>query len=956
MITTADVVEFLREVHGAPPFPWQLQLAEAALAGDWPTVVDAPTGLGKTWSIDIAVLAMANAGLRGERDVFRRVLFVVDRRTVVDEAWEHSLELADKLRDPEPGSVSARVAEGLLALVGGTSRAPLTVTRMRGGVTWDSRWADRPDQPMVILSTIDQVGSRLLFRGYGVSNSMRPIHAALVGCHSMLILDEAHLATSFAAVLEEIGQLQATDLELPSPRVMSLSATPGSDASGPDREAVTLPFDVEAHLANEESRRRLTSEKRLCVMTSSPARRAAAMVAAVRDIQAGEGKRILVVCNTIVGARHVHTELANASIESGLLIGRSRPIDREVVTADWLASLGKETDRDADPVVLVATQTVEVGVNLDVDWLVTEECALNALIQRLGRVNRFGRRIGSAIVVATGKDDPVYGEAAPATTRQLGAWGAPEIRSTKGRLSERASWLDVSPLSMRRVTHTLDAVETGRLNRSENAAPMLDRQLFDGWAQTSPVPAVDVPIGPYLHGLGVAESTVTVAWRSDLPSRSERQQLLVLPVVAAESIELPLSTVRRWLCRDESGSLSDLDGIDDRDDGGNSRRVARATPRLGIEWVDASRLRPGDTLVFSVKDGGIDRWGWAPDSTAEAFDVADLAERRGRYFLRTSDATLRPLLQGVQPPHGYSESEEQAWLRIVTARSTLTDAAELGTAAERRAALTSFAKAVVDVAGDNHHPGLAPLFRTITKAEFDGRVLIIPSVAGRSGTELDTSAVSDEVERSTAMIGKRVALHDHGRAVAARARFFAEGLGLPPVLVAAVELAARWHDLGKLDPRFQAMLWGGVRAHSRMPLLAKSGIPPRSPAGRYAQHQSGYPTGMRHEALSAALAEERLRRAPSTKEGEFNRELVVHLIASHHGRARPLQRTVDDLRPRSVAWSEDGCEVVVTTEIAEDLDRIEAFDRLNSRYGPWGLALLESIVRLADMSCSSEGC
>ena len=54
MITTDDIVAYFEDMHGHPPFPWQLQLAEAALEGSWPDAVDAPTGLGKTWAIDIA--------------------------------------------------------------------------------------------------------------------------------------------------------------------------------------------------------------------------------------------------------------------------------------------------------------------------------------------------------------------------------------------------------------------------------------------------------------------------------------------------------------------------------------------------------------------------------------------------------------------------------------------------------------------------------------------------------------------------------------------------------------------------------------------------------------------------------------------------------------------------------------------------------------------------------------
>lgn len=36
------------------------------------------------------------------------------------------------------------------------------------------------------------------------------------------------------------------------------------------------------------------------------------------------------------------------------------------------------------------------------------------------------------------------------------------------------------------------------------------------------------------------------------------------------------------------------------------------------------------------------------------------------------------------------------------------------------------------------------------------------------------------------------------------------------------------------------------------------------------------------------------------------------------------------------------------------LGRPGPFTTLNRRYGPWGLALLEALVRLADMACSEE--
>jgi CRISPR-associated endonuclease/helicase Cas3 len=73
-------------------------------------------------------------------------------------------------------------------------------------------------------------------------------------------------------------------------------------------------------------------------------------------------------------------------------------------------------------------------------------------------------------------------------------------------------------------------------------------------------------------------------------------------------------------------------------------------------------------------------------------------------------------------------------------------------------------------------------------------------------------------------------------------------------------------------------------------------------------------------------------------------ELVLHLIAAHHGRARPHfppDEAFDPERPQQIA-----------DEMAAKVP--QRFARLQRKYGRWGLAYLESLLRAADWAASAN--
>jgi CRISPR-associated endonuclease/helicase Cas3 len=669
-LDAGEFTAFFEAVHGVKPFPWQRRLAEHVLMGRhedgrWPTALDVPTGGGKTAAIDVAVFHLALEAGSAVRTAPVRILFVVDRRLVVDDAHRRACAIAEKLRDAAalpPDHVLHRVA-ARLATLGESSSSPLAVARLRGGMPKEPDWVRTPSQPAVVVSTVDQVGSRLLFRGYGIRDTMKPVHAGLLGCDTLLLLDEAHLSQPFLQTLHAIRRLHDKwpSIGVPSLTVVTLSAT----------QSAAAPFGTsEADSTHPVLGPRLRASKPAKLVkvdadanSDEFVQRIVSQALEVSQWGGGTASAIGVVVNRVARARRVRTLLEESvrklagddapAVE--LLIGRSRPVDRTDVVQRVLLKVAAQRDRSAQSdVFVVATQCIEVGADLDFDALVTEIAPLDALRQRFGRLNRTGRDIDAQGVVIAARDqvgtrpDPIYETTLRATWQVLQKHQTRVGRGKKARavidfgVEASRGWLPEGAELEQCLVRTKDA-------------PVVLPVFAELWSETSPVPTVDPEVSLFLHGPEAGPADVAVVWRADLPAdmfkglrgeqleaavRALRERIAACPPSSLESMQIPIAEARRWLEGGLPGDVTDLELSEERPE---TRSLGRSPWVLRWRGLDedtrlirSHELRPGDVIIVPAQRGGADQWGWAPTEGAPVEDHARRAneEQRRRIIVR----------------------------------------------------------------------------------------------------------------------------------------------------------------------------------------------------------------------------------------------------------------------------------------------------------------------------------
>ncbi len=907
-LEATDFTSYFQAVHNYPPFPWQQRLTTQVLdKGKWPDVIDLPTGTGKTAVLDTAIFALA-----ARPEVFpRRVVFVIDRRIVVDQVVSRAQQIEKQIRKGST-PILQNIKSCLEEISGGS---PMGVVALRGGIPINREWAHRPDEPWVMVSTVDQFGSQLLFRGYGVTQKMRPIHAGLAGNDCLVILDEVHLSRAFAETLQQVSTFGSNGRLPRRFHVVEMSATP-TNSSG-NRFCLT-ETDLES---SPELRRRVKAKKTAKLYDAGTKPPDIAIPIAVKKILKSEldksGHSVGVIVNRVRTAREVHRTLSEAGYSAHLITGRMRPLDK----ARSLEAISELVDPDKprkveDLTVIVATQAIEVGADFSFDILITEVAPIDSLRQRFGRLDRRGVLteqigkparawiIGVKSALNPQKPDPVYGDSVRITWEALQAL-------------EGFEDIDFSPLPENHYHLSEDCYAPTA------QAPLLLKTYIDAWIQTSPEPVIQPAVDWFLHGIENKKRTadVTLVWRKD----HSLEVLKEIPLRSAECLEVPIDAAKSWLggslkevpVADVNGDYMDADNLDTNR--GNDWYRWRGYDEEP-EVISVQDIRPGDTIIVEPRKGGLSGGTWDPSSSDVVEDLGDEAQAAyGQRFTLRLDPQLKP--DGwPSPPHPEEETTAleslydriSEWLNKV---STLPD-------------LLDWQRYTIKELQSGYECKSMDTFYILASKKFDPSIL-------------------ESSDQSVSFTGSGVTLKEHLHGVSEQVTEYAYRLGLSAEIQADLKLAAELHDFGKVDSRFQKQMVGDDQVQQAMfdEPLAKSLPKARVSPGKWPP--------VRHEIMSVAMAQSN----PQILVEAHDPDLVLYLVGTHHGYARPLAPIRKDSYPEMLQFNHKGVHVEANTDVANSplaLDMADRFWTLIERYGYYGLTWLETILRLADHQQSAK--
>ncbi len=522
--------------EGFAPHGYQARLARDGL----PAVVHAPTGTGKT-GIVLAWLwrRMLSAAADGTP---RRLIYALPQRSLVEQVESQVTEWLARL------NLSADVA--LHVVMGG-----------RGETQW--RWRQNMHRPAIVIGTVDSLVSKALNRGYGIGRATYPVDFALVTNGAHWVIDEIQLCPESTTTLRQLAAFVRSCGTAEPFGLTCMSATVPQALLETVDNPVLGERDVLSILPQER-----IGELALRLGASRTIRQLAVEPGAYGEIATSVARwhrpatLTVVVMNTVDAARKVFAALPPTDAERTLIHSRFRGHEREALAKKVAASPG------AAGHIVVATQVVEAGLDLDAALLVTEAAPWPSIVQRAGRCNRTGTI-----------SDP-----------QL--WWVPPARERPYEVSDVAA--SVAALrALEGKTMTGEGLLDQRVAVTEPAVAVLRRPDLVGLFDTAPdLTGADVDIAPYVRDAD--ELDAQLIWATWTPEQADGR--------AIDDGRPPADAKAppgEWRCRAPLGDVAVL-----------AKRVAvwRMEQARG-RWTRVTsneRARPGEVLVVAAADGGYD--------------------------------------------------------------------------------------------------------------------------------------------------------------------------------------------------------------------------------------------------------------------------------------------------------------------------------------------------------------
>jgi CRISPR-associated endonuclease/helicase Cas3 len=920
--TMIDMIDFdycFNKLTGKEPFAWQRELFVRLTRGAFPSECDIPTGLGKTSIIAIWLLALANDLTRqgSERTIPLRLVYVVDRRVIVDQATSEAEGIVKNLKELSKSDDRLKsVYDALRQAALSQDDVIVALSTLRGEHADNREWFLDPSRPGIIVGTIDMIGSRLLFSAYGgVGASYKALQAGLLGQDSLIAVDEAHLSPAFMQTLWALRQRVRRKKLIKPFEVISLSATPvGEKEEGLER--FTLETDAPEDLTNKVAEPRLNAEKKIewkCFAVSEALLKSKKTRDLLRDEQAKEMAKVaahykdmpvsvLIFGTTVSLVKKIKEHLIKTEkmdeAQILLMVGGMRGFERDRLVENPVFTMfspppNRNRDEQDRAYFLVATSCAEVGVNLDADFAVCDPTSADSFIQRLGRVNRFGKTSSVVTVVHSDESLTHESEQAKATLEAL-------------KRLDNGEGLNASPLALRVIEFPENCYPPKPI------CPPLDSARLDDWSMTSlKQDEFRRPLVSYWLR-GVTENTMpetSLCWRADLAlANTDKRKIATVKTLRVKSRECARESTARAI----STILAVAEKFPEERvvviSASNEYKVYSFAELGALDEKELFKKLIFATVVLPCQVGGLEGGiaiGELPTTPEAVPDVVD------------DDEWLRVLL---------TESEDGVQAEIIGGDSNfhpervLKDVVRQIAEEEKKRCVKQISLGV-DVIGEDEEEKKVKKVLAYFISRKSPESYLPNEAESDDETEGEVSSVGYEKDKSGK--GGEVLLEKHNSDVSHFAQVLAEKLHLGAEFTEALVIAGAWHDEGKNRKCWQ-MAVGNSNLENPVAKSKQTWF--NHKLNSYYRHEFG--------SLVEADADEQLKRHPA-------RDLILHLIATHHGYARPHfpERAFDKDNP-----------VALNRKITEAAMR--RFARLQTEYGWWQLAYLEAILKAADALAS----